>query len=179
MVHTPARMMAPARSPAMGAPTMQGGAALALAEDRLKVYATFDNVLDLIREKRDMTLLLAVETYVRLAKYSPGRIEFEPAPEAPRDLAATLAARLQGWTGSRWGVSVVGSGGAPTVSETRDAERLQAEAEAMENPLVQAVLSAFPGAKITEIRTPEAMAQEAAVQALPEVEDEWDPFEQD
>ena len=42
---------------------------------------------------------------------------------------------------------------------------------------VQAVLAAFPGAKITEIRTPEAMQQEAAVQALPEVEDEWDPFE--
>ena len=178
MVHAPARMMAPARGPAMG-PTMSGGAALAVAEDRLKVYATFDNVLDLIREKRDMTLLLAVETYVRLAKYSPGRIEFEPAPDAPRDLAATLAARLQGWTGSRWGVSVVGSGGAPSVTETRDAERLQAEAEAMQNPLVQAVLSAFPGARITEIRTPEAMAQEAAVQALPEVEDEWDPFEQD
>ncbi|GGW32689.1 DNA polymerase III subunit gamma/tau [Gemmobacter lanyuensis] len=178
MVHAPARMMAPARSPAM-APTMSGGAALAVAEDRLKVYATFDHVLDLIREKRDMALLLAVEAHVRLVKYAPGRIEFEPTPQAPRDLAAQLAQRLQGWTGSRWGVSVVGSGGAPTVAEARDAERLKAEAEALEHPLVRAVLAAFPGAKITEIRTPEAMAQEAAVTALPEVEDEWDPFEED
>ena len=178
MVHAPARMMAPARGPAM-APTMSGSAALAVAEDRLTVYATFDHVLDLIRDKRDMALLLAVEGHVRLAKYSPGRIEFEPTPDAPRDLAATLAQRLQGWTGSRWGVSVVGSGGAPTVAELRDAERLKAEAEAMDNPLVQAVLASFPGAKITGIRTPEAMAQEAAVQALPEVEDEWDPFEEE
>ena len=179
MVHAAPRMMAPARGPVMGAPTMQGGAALAVAEDRLKLYATFDHVLDLIREKRDMTLMLAVEAHLRLAKYSPGRIEFEPTPDAPRDLAATLAQRLQGWTGSRWAVSVVGSGGAPTVTETRDAARLMAEAEALEHPLVQAVLATFPGAKITEIRTPEALAQQAALQALPEVEDEWDPFEQD
>jgi DNA polymerase-3 subunit gamma/tau len=178
MVHAPARMMAPARGPAMG-PTMQGGAALAVAEDRLTVYATFDHVLDLIRDKRDMTLLLAVERHVRLAKYAPGRIEFEPTADAPSDLAATLSQRLQGWTGARWGVSVVSTGGAATVAETRDADRRAAEAEALQNPLVQAVLANFPGAKITEIRTPEAMAQEAAVQALPEVEDEWDPFEED
>lgn len=178
MVHAAPRMMAPARGPAMG-PTMSGGAALALAEDRLTVYATFDHVLDLIRDKRDMALLLAVESHVRLAKYAPGRIEFEPTPDAPRDLAATLAQRLQGWTGSRWGVSVVATGGAPTVAECRDADRLKAEAGAMENPLVQAVLAAFPGARITEIRTPEAMAEAAAVQALPEVEDEWDPFEEE
>jgi DNA polymerase-3 subunit gamma/tau len=38
---------------------------------------------------------------------------------------------------------------------------------------------AFPGTKISEIRTVEMMAAEAAVQALPEVEDEWDPFEED
>ena len=178
MVHAPARMMAPARGPAMG-PTMSGNAALAVAEDRLKVYATFEHVLDLIREKRDMALLLAVESHVRLAKYAPGRIEFEPTPDAPRDLAAQLAQRLQGWTGSRWGVSVVASGGAPTVAETRDIDRVKAEAEALQNPLVQAVLATFPGAKITDIRTPEALAQVAAVQALPEVEDEWDPFEED
>ncbi len=178
MVHAPARLMAPARGPAMG-PTMSGSAALAVAEDRLKVYATFEHVLDLIREKRDMALLLAVESHVRLAKYAPGRIEFEPTPDAPRDLAAQLAQRLQGWTGSRWGVSVVASGGAPTVAESRDIDRVKAEAEALQNPLVQAVLATFPGAKITDIRTPEALAQVAAVQALPEVEDEWDPFEED
>ena len=47
----------------------------------------------------------------------------------------------------------------------------------MDNPLVQAILDAFPGAKITQIRTQAAMAAEAAAQSLPEVEDDWDPFE--
>lgn len=172
MLHAPAMRMAPARGP-----VMQGGQALALAEGGLQVFVSFDQVVELIREKRDMKLLYEVEQGLRLVRYAPGRIEFQPTPEAPPDLAAQLGARLQMWTGARWGVSVVNEGGAPTLAETRDAARRMAEAEAMENPLVQAVLTAFPGARISEIRTPEAMAAAAQAEALPEVEDEWDPFE--
>jgi DNA polymerase-3 subunit gamma/tau len=63
------------------------------------------------------------------------------------------------------------------MTETRDKERLDAEADVARLPLVQAVLAAFPGAKIAEIRSPAALAAAAAADALPEVEDEWDPFE--
>ena len=48
----------------------------------------------------------------------------------------------------------------------------------MQNPLVQAVFAAFPTARITDIRTPQETRTEAALTALPEVEDEWDPFEE-
>jgi DNA polymerase-3 subunit gamma/tau len=176
-VHAPMMRMAPF-APARG-PTMQGGQALALAENPLVVYASFAQVVELIREKRDMRLLVEVETCLRLVKYAPGRIEFEPTRDASADLAARLSQRLQSWTGGRWGVSVVSTGGAATIAEDRDAAGNAARAEAMQQPLVQAVMAAFPGAKITEIRTAEAMAASAAAEALPEVEDEWDPFEDD
>jgi len=177
MVHAPAMQMAPS-APARG-PVMQGGAgqALAVAEGTLQVFVSFDQVVDLIREKRDMKLLYEVETGVRLVRYAPGRIEFQPTHDARPDLAAQLGQRLQMWTGARWGVSVVSEGGAPTLAEQRDQARQEAEAEAMQNPLVQAVMLAFPGAKIAEIRTPAALAAAAEADALPEVEDEWDPFE--
>ncbi len=172
VTHAPMMRLAPARGP-----VTQGGQALALAEAPLTVYATFDQVVALIRDKRDMKLLYEVESSLRLARYAPGRIEFEPAPGAAADLASRLGQRLQGWTGARWGVSVVSTGGAPTIAEARDQDLTTARADAMSNPLVQAVLAAFPGARITEIRTAESMAASAAVEALPEVEDEWDPFE--
>lgn len=35
-------------------------------------------------------------------------------------------------------------------------------------------MAAFPGARIAEIRR---LEEQAAAEALPEVEDEWDPFE--
>ena len=173
--HSPVAMLVPSAS-ARGA-VMQGGQALALAESQLQVYSSFPQVVELIRGKRDIVLLREVETFLRIVRYSPGRIEFEPAPGAAADLAARLSQRLQLWTGGRWGVSVVSSGGAATIAEERDKDKLAAEAEAMQNPLVLAVLAAFPGAKISKIRTPEALAASAAAEALPEVEDEWDPFE--
>ena len=174
-VTAPVMRIAPA-APARG-PVMMGAQAVALADAPVTLYTSFAQVVDLIREKRDVQLLVEVETCLRLARYSPGRIEFEPTSTARGDLASRLSQRLQGWTGARWGVSVVSSGGAPTIEEDRDAGKLAANAAAMTSPLVQAVMAAFPGAKITEIRTPEAMAATAALDALPEVDDEWDPFE--
>ena len=160
-----------------GQQTNQSGQALALQTAPLP--ATFDAVVALIRAKRDMTLLVEVETNLRLVRYSPGRIEFEPGPRAAPDLASRLGQRLQGWTGSRWAVSVVSGGGAATILEKQIESRRAAETEALQSPLVQAVLHAFPGAKITDIRSPAALTAAAQAEALPEVADEWDPFEDD
>jgi DNA polymerase-3 subunit gamma/tau len=157
-------------------------AALAMASDpasALARFSRFEDVVDLIRHHRDVKLLIEVETGLKLARYSPGRIEFEPARGAPADLAQRLGSRLQAWTGNRWAVTVVNNGGAQTLAETRDtaAEALRAEAE--DHPLVQAVMLAFPKARIMAIHTPADKAVEAEVEALPEVSDEWDPFEDD
>ncbi|MCG6902095.1 MAG: DNA polymerase III subunit gamma/tau [Rhodobacter sp.] len=157
-----------------------GGAATALAlnpDDALARFARFEQVVELIRANRDVKLLVEVETTLRLARYQPGRIEFQPTADAPRDLAARLSQRLQLWTGVRWAVTLVNEGGADTIAELRDADRLALENQARQHPLVQAVFDAFPEAVITEIRTLEDIAAEAQAGALPEVEEEWDPFE--
>ena len=66
------------------------------------------------------------------------------------------------------------------MAEAREAELADLNARAGETPLVQAILTAFPGAKITEVRLATALVDAAAVTALPEVEadDDWDPFEE-
>jgi len=142
-------------------------------------YPTFDHVVELIRANRDVKLLVEVEGCVRLAAYQPGRIEFVPTDSAPSDLAQRLGAALQRWTGTRWAVSIVNEGGGETIAETRDAAQLALEADAKEHPLVQAVFAAFPEARITAIRTQEEQEAEAMTEALPEVDEEWDPFEED
>ena len=173
------RMMAPARGPS-NAPSMSGAVqAVALATNQLATYITFDQVVALIRTKRDVQLLVEVETTLRLARFSPGRIEFQPTPTAAPDLASRLSQRLASWTGARWAVSVVNEGGAATIAEARDKDRTNAENEAATIPMVQAVMAAFPGAKIIEIRTPQAMEALAAIEALPAMDDDFDPFEDD
>jgi DNA polymerase-3 subunit gamma/tau len=166
-----------------GATTMRGGAGAAVAiathVDALSYYATFDHVVELIRAQRDVKLLVEVETCVKLSSYQPGRVEFEPTQDAPADLAQRLGNRLQTWTGQRWAVSLVNSGGRKTISEVKDAAALALKQSALQHPLVQAVVSAFPKAKITDIKTSQDLVADAQAEALPEVEDEWDPFEEE
>jgi DNA polymerase III subunit gamma/tau len=159
-----------------------GGAVTALAvdaENALARFPTFDAVVELIRTNRDVKLLVEVETTLQLAAYQPGRIEFVPTDRAPHDMAQRLGSRLQSWTGNRWAVSVVNEGGAETIASVRDAAENALKNQALEHPMVTAVLARFPKAKITDIRTPDQIAASAEVEALPEVDDEWDPFEED
>ena len=162
--------------------TGSAGGATALAQDPLEAlsrYPTFDHVVELIRANRDGKLLMDVEAGVRLVAYQPGRITFEPSPKAPSDLANRLGQRLQGWTGNRWAITLVNEDGAETIEERRTAGERAKEAEARAHPLVSAVFDAFPTAKILSIRSEADIAAEAQSEALPEVEDEWDPFEED
>ncbi|ATQ57069.1 DNA polymerase III subunit gamma/tau [Paracoccus yeei] len=164
-------------------------AAIAVSPDALADFPDFEAVIALIRRMRDMKLLLDVEDHLRLVRYAPGRIEFNPTETAPRDFAQRLAERLRGWTGGqRWAVVVVSEPGAPTISEQRAAREAEARARAMENPTVQAIFAAFPGARITKIRpapVPVAVEKPVGEDTSPheltegpvaEVE-EWDPFE--
>jgi DNA polymerase III subunit gamma/tau len=165
-----------------GATATLGNTATAVelnAETALARYVSFEDVVDLIRLRRDVKLLIEVETTLRLARYSPGRIEFQPTENAPRNLASNLASNLMNWTGQRWAVTLVNEGGAPTIAEVKDAAWQAEKAEVRVHPLVSAVFDAFPKAKIIEIRTAAELSLEAAVQALPEVDDEWDPFEEE
>ena len=160
-----ARATAPAQSPA-----------IALAR-----YPSFDSVLELIRKRHDIPLLVEVERGLRLVSYRPGRIEFTPAEGADSDLAQRLAKRLQQWTGQRWGISIVAGGSAPTIAEKRAAEKDRMLEEARAHPLVRAIIETFgEGASISRVRAlgdePEdgGEAQSGAAEAG----EGWDPFEE-
>jgi DNA polymerase-3 subunit gamma/tau len=170
---------APTHSGPSGHSASGAQTATAIATDALVHYARFEDVVALIRAHRDVKLLVEVETGIRLVSYQPGRIEVTPTADAANDLIGRLGSRLQAWTGNRWAISVSADGDAPTIAEVRDTEINAIRAAAEAHPLVQAVIAAFPKAKITEIRTEADKTQDAFEDALPEVDDEWDPFDDD
>jgi len=122
---------------------------------------TFEDVLALIDAKRDITLKLDVERYVRPISFRPGAIEYEPAPGAPNNLAQRLVARLKEWTGERWLIAAQGGGGAESLWERQKREAREERARIEQDPFIQAVMQAFPGAEIVGVRNlpqPEAAA---------------------
>jgi DNA polymerase-3 subunit gamma/tau len=148
-------------------------------EQALMLFPTFQYVVNIIRDHRDIRLLVDVENCIKLIEYRPGRIEFEPTENAPADLAQRLGNKLQAWTGVRWAISLVSEGGKQTIDAERQAKDAALKEAAATHPVVQAVFSAFPKAKISDVKTLEAIAAQAQAEALPEVDDEWDPFEED
>lgn len=157
----------------------EGNTALALDTETLDLqYPTFESVLEIIRKFRDMKLLIDVENSVRLSSYVPGRIEFTPTENAPKDLAQRLGQLLQNWTGFRWAITVVGNCSGKTIQEQRNAKDATLKREAKLHPFVKTVFDNFPKASIVEIKSQAEIVAEAEETGLPEIEGEWDPFEE-
>ncbi len=166
----PAAIRATVASPAPAAP----GVAI----------ASFEALVALAEEKRDIRLKLSLESEVRLVRFEPGRIEFELAPGGSRDLASTLMQRLQLWTNQRWMVSIVAAGGAPTLKEKREAQERERRSGLEADPVVASVLAHFPGAQIVAVRSKEdngapVGATDEAPDVLDVQYDDVSPIEED
>jgi DNA polymerase-3 subunit gamma/tau len=114
---------------------------------------SFEDVVSLITARRDIGLKLDVERYMRPIAFRQGAITFEPAPGAPNSLAQRLSQRLKEWTGQPWLVAAEGAGGAESLLEREKREDVNLRRAVQADPFVQAVMTAFPGAEITDIRT--------------------------
>ncbi|MGB0660826.1 MAG: DNA polymerase III subunit gamma/tau [Mangrovicoccus sp.] len=134
-------------------------------------------VLALLSDHREPILQYEVEHNLRLISYAPGRIEFEPTSNAAKDLASRLKRSLEQITQSRWLISVAQSSGIATIAETRAAKQQAEFDKAAAHPTVAAALAAFPGAKIVKVTRRKAAEELAAAEALPEMDEAWDPFE--
>ena len=162
-----AQALAPVREPAALAPPAPSGAAI----------ADFPALLALADEKRDMLLKIALEREVRLVRFEPGRLEFELAPGGSPQLAQNLTQRLQSWTGERWMVSLVKSGGLPTIAERREAAARERLGGLEADPVIASVLARFPGAQIVAVRGKDVEAAQSPPLADADIgyNDEPDP----
>jgi DNA polymerase-3 subunit gamma/tau len=123
---------------------------------------SFSEVVALFHARREAILAAHLQSDVHLVQFEVGRIDFRPGERAPSNLPNRVAACLAEWTGKRWLVSVSAQAGEKTLKEqAAELARLQRE-EAARHPLVQAVLAAFPGASIDEVRN---LAPEPAADA--------------
>ncbi len=120
----------------------------------------FEDVVALAGERREVLLKNALERDVRLVRFEEGRIEFSLAEGGSNTLANDLDRILKAWTGRRWAVALSSEPGAPTLHERAEAASRERKEGAASHPLVQAVLSSFPGAKIVNVVDRTAKAAE-------------------
>jgi DNA polymerase-3 subunit gamma/tau len=109
---------------------------------------SFTDVVALAESKRDVKLYAHLRHSVHLVRFAPPVIELRLENDAPRDLAARLATLLETETNRRWTIAISHAPGEPTLDESETASKQEAQQKAADHPLVQAIMSAFPGAKI-------------------------------
>ena len=143
------------RAVANGAPVQAYAPEPVSAGPRL---ASFRDVAMLASERREALLHGHLVHSVHLVRFAPPVIEVRPQGDAPRDLASRLAAMLQEVTGQRWTIALSTAPGEPTLAEQGMAADSARRGLAAEHPLVQAILEAFPGAKIDSVRDSRADA---------------------
>ena len=146
-----------------GAAPAAVGAPPAVAEPGpLARYERFEDVVALVRARRDMSLLVEVEARgaAGALRAGPDRVRAGRGGAArPRGAAGAAAAALDRRALGR------GGGAAPAAPRRSPrcgrAEKGDLQARALEHPMVQAVLAAFPGAEIREVRPADALAAPA------------------
>ncbi len=142
------------------------------AQPSLPDPQTFEAVVALIGEKREIALQMDVQRYVRPVSFKPGTLTYEPVDGAPANLATRLSSRLKDWTGRPWFVVANGQGGGETLIEQEKKATASLRAEVEADPFVRAVLEAFPGAVVGEIKT---LAPAVEMPAIPdEIDDDQD-----
>jgi DNA polymerase-3 subunit gamma/tau len=112
---------------------------------------SFEQLIALAADKRDISMKMALERDVRLVRCEDGKLEIAVEPSAPKTLVHDLQRKLTAWTGKRWIVVVSKEQGAPTMRAQIDARQAEIELGVQSDPLVQAVLNRFPGAKIVGV----------------------------
>ena len=112
---------------------------------------SFDDVIRLAGEKRDIRLKTALTDRVHLVSFARGRIDLRLSPRANSGLTKELAGKLKEWTGEQWFVSQSKEQGAPTARSVELAAREKMWDEARNDVLVKKALEVFPEAKIISV----------------------------
>ena len=152
---TPSHSSAPAGSDWGGVRAVAGGVPMTQAAPAPQGTVMFDTLADVVAyayKQKEMMFAYNLQNCVSLVSFEQGKIEFYPMEHTPANLASDMAEKLKAWTGKTWLISVVNKQGGKTLLQEAQETKANLRKTMSANPVVSAVIMAFPGAKIDSIR---------------------------
>jgi DNA polymerase III subunit gamma/tau len=122
------------------------------------VIDSFEGLIALATQKRDLSVKAALEHDLRLVRCEEGRLDVALEPSAAQGLMLDLARKFTQWTGRRWVVVSSSEPAQPTIKSQRETRQAELKSGVQADPLVQAVMARFPGAEIVQVRPAEQAA---------------------
>ncbi|MBN9603698.1 MAG: DNA polymerase III subunit gamma/tau [Afipia felis] len=137
--------------------------------------SSYPEIVALASEKRDIALKTALEADLRLVRMEDGRLEIALERSAARSVVNDLQRKLEQWTGRRWAVIVSNEEGQPTLRAQAREQKDKLTEDVQADPRVQAVMAAFPGTQVVDVRR---LAPEPPPAVMP-IEDDVDGDDDD
>jgi DNA polymerase-3 subunit gamma/tau len=134
-----------------------GGSVSILAEAAPQVVAQpmpmdFRDIVALFSEKREAGLHALLYAQVHLVRCEPGSLELRVGSSAPANFAGRIGQCLTEWMGQRWVVSISADEGQMSLADQDRALEAKRHERARAHPMMQAVFTAFPDAKLVALR---------------------------
>ncbi len=152
----PSHSSAPAASSDWGGVrAVAGGSPMPQAAPAPQGTVMFNTLADVVAyayKQKEMLFAYNLQNCVSLVSFEQGKIEFYPMENTPANLASDMAEKLKAWTGQTWLISVVNKQGGKTLLQEAQETKANLRKTMSANPVVSAVIMAFPGAKIDSIR---------------------------
>jgi DNA polymerase-3 subunit gamma/tau len=106
----------------------------------------------LFSDKREAGLHSQLYGQINLVRFEQGHLALRIPANAPPNLAGRIGQCLTEWTGQRWVVSISAEAGDITLAEQDKAIEAARHERARAHPLMQAVLTSFPDAKLISLK---------------------------
>jgi DNA polymerase-3 subunit gamma/tau len=114
---------------------------------------TFEEVISLADQMNERILRANLVSNIRLVRFEPGAIVFQPIDNLPREFSHDLTRFLNDATDRRWVVTVsFDEQGSETIQEREDEASTVQLKEIAQTPFMRSVLQVFPGTQISEVR---------------------------
>lgn len=135
-----------------------------------RVVNSFDEMLFLAEDRRDLKVKTFLKRNVKLVECRSGYLEYNLVGNPTRENVMHFSKKLEEWTGIRWALVISQKDGLPTIEEIERAELNDKLENARSHPAVEAIMKAFEGARIVDVRI---RAEQEELPSAP-VEDDGD-----
>ncbi|GAC1577956.1 MAG: hypothetical protein NVS3B5_10290 [Sphingomicrobium sp.] len=149
----PAALMARLASREGGKMTASTSAPASRAEPWAQLPESFPAFVDLLEQHGKMRLGIQLRDHVGLLSYAGGAITLQPLKPLGPDFVRELAAQAKDITATTWNISLVETGGDPSLNEQARMAEERDRAAVLDDPAVKALLAAFPDATLESVTT--------------------------
>ncbi len=115
------------------------------------VLGTFDELLVMCNEKKEIKLKYELEKNVNLVKFENGRIEISFNDNLDKDFVKNLSTKLLEWTKLRWIISFSKNQGEISIKDKQKNKQKQLIENAKKLDLYKSVTDYFPDAELIEV----------------------------